>query len=83
MKIKHLLLIPIVMYLGYLIHHAFTVTFQLESEDIETSFDTFAGVITSIVIGILILSIPFILIFLKEETTVFKRINKFINRRIL
>lgn len=83
MKIKHLLLIPIVMYLGYLIHHAFTVTFQLEREKIETNFDTFAGVITYIVIGILLVLTPFILLYLKEETTIFKRINKFINRRIL
>ena len=53
MKIKHLLLIPIIGYLIYLMHHAFTVTFQLKSEDVETSFDTFAGVITSIIIILL------------------------------
>lgn len=83
MKIKHLLLIPIIGYLIYLMHHAFTVTFQLKSEDVETPFDTFAGVITAIVCVILALCAPFIFYVLKYNTTIFKRINKFLNHKIL
>ena len=83
MKIKHLLLIPIIGYLIYLMHHAFTVTFRLTNNDIETSFDTFAGVVTSVIILLLLLLSPFIYEMLKENTTIFKRINKFLNHKIL
>ena len=83
MKIKHLLLIPIIGYLIYLMHHAFTVTFQLKSGDVETSFDTFAGVVTSVIILLLLLLSPFIYEMLKENTIIFKRINKFLNHKIL
>ena len=83
MKIKHLLLIPIIGYLIYLMHHAFTVTFQLKSEDVETPFDTFAGVITSIIILLLLLFSPIIYCEIKENTIIFKRINKFLNHKIL
>ena len=83
MKIKHLLLIPIIGYLIYLMHHAFTVTFRLTNNDIETSFDIFAGVVTSIIILLLLLLSPFIMAYLKKHTTIFKRINKFLNHKIL
>lgn len=83
MKIKHLLLIPIIGYLIYLMHHAFTVSFRLKSGDVETPFDTFAGVITVIVCLILVVSSPFIFDVLKDNTTIFKRINKFLNHKIL
>ena len=83
MKIKHLLLIPIIGYLIYLMHHAFTVTFRLTNNDIETSFDTFAGIITCIIIAALCLTSPIIYCEIKENTTIFKRINKFLNHKIL
>ena len=83
MKIKHLLLIPIIGYLIYLMHHAFTVTFRLTNNDIETSFDTFAGVVTSVIILLLLLFSPIIYCEIKENTTIFKRINKFLNHKIL
>lgn len=83
MKIKHLLLIPIIGYLIYLMHHAFTVTFRLTNNDIETSFDTFAGIITSIIIVVLCLMSPFIFCELADNTTIFERIKKFLNHKIL
>ena len=83
MKIKHLLLIPTIGYLIYLMHHAFTVTFRLTNNDIETSFDTFAGVVTSVIILLLLLLSPFIYEMLKKHTTIFKRIKKFLNHKIL
>ena len=83
MKIKHLLLIPIIGYLIYLMHHAFTVTFRLTNNDIETSFDIFAGVITYIIILLLLLFSPIIYCEIKENTTIFKRIKKFLNHKIL
>ena len=79
MKIKHLLLIPIIGYLIYLMHHAFTVTFRLKTSDDCTSFDNFAGVITSVII----LFSPIIYLEIKDNTTIFKRINKFLNHKIL
>ena len=83
MKIKHLLLIPIIGYLIYLMHHAFTVSFYLTKNDIETPFDVFAGIVTCIIIASSLIGIPFIIIYLKENTTIFKRINKFLNHKIL
>ncbi len=83
MKIKHLLLIPIVGYLIYLMHHAFTVSFYLTKNDIETPFDIFAGVVTSIILLLLLLFSPIIYWEIKENTTIFKRINKFLNHKIL
>ena len=83
MKIKHLLLIPIIGYLIYLMHHAFTVTFQLKSGDVETSFDTFAAIVTCIIVLSLLLLSPFVIIFLNQNTTIFKRIKKFLNHKIL
>ena len=83
MKIKHLLLIPIIGYLIYLMHHAFTVTFRLKTNDDCTSFDNFAGVITCIIIILLLLFSPIIYFEIKENTTIFKRIKKFLNHKIL
>ena len=83
MKIKHLLLIPIIGYLIYLMHHAFTVTFRLTNNDIKTSFDTFAGVVTCIIVLLLLLLSPFIILWIKENTRIIKRINKFLNHKIL
>jgi len=82
MKIKHLLLIPIIGYLIYLMHHTFTVSFVLR-ENKPTTFDMFAGVITYIIILLLLLSSPIIYCEIKENTTIFKRINKFLNHKIL
>ena len=83
MKIKHLLLIPIIGYLIYLMHHAFTVSFYLTKHDIDTSFDVFAGIVTCIIIAALCLTSPFIYCKIKENTTIFKRIKKFLNHKIL
>jgi len=83
MKIKHLLLIPILGYLIYLMHHAFTVTFQLKIGEDPTSFDNFAGIVTCIIIATLCLISPFIYYEIKQNTTIFKRINKFLNHKIL
>lgn len=83
MKIKHLLLIPILGYLIYLYHHAFTVTFHLTKNDIATSFDTFAGIVTAVTGLTLIVLSPFIIVWIKEETIIIKRINKFLNHKIL
>ena len=83
MKIKHLLLIPIIGYLIYLMHHAFTVTFQLKTVKDATSFDNFAGVVTSIIVLLLLLFSPIIYCEIKENTIIFKRINKFLNHKIL
>ena len=83
MKIKHLLLIPIIGYLIYLMHYAFTVTFRLKTSDDCTSFDIFAGVVTSIIILLLLLLSPFIYWELADNTTIFKRIKKFLNHKIL
>lgn len=83
MKIKHLLLIPIIGYLIYLMHHAFTVTFRLKIGDNETTFDTFAGVVTCVVVITLCITSPFIYLEIKKNTTIFKRINKFLNHKIL
>ena len=83
MKIKHLLLIPTIGYLIYLMHHAFTVTFQLKTGEDATSFDNFAGIITCIIIVALCLTSPFIYSEIKKNTTIFKRINKFLNHKIL
>ncbi len=82
MKIKHLLLIPIIGYLIYLMHHAFTVSFVL-GENKLTTFDMFAGNVTIVMLTVLLLLAPFIIIYLKDETTIFKRINKFLNHKIL
>ena len=83
MKIKHLLLIPILGYLIYLYHHAFTVSFRLTKDDIETPFDIFAGTITAVTgITFFVLS-PFIITWINENTRVIKRINKFLNHKIL
>ena len=82
MKIKHLLLIPIIGYLIYLMHHAFTISFTL-NENEQTSFDIFANIVTIVVYAVFAVSIPFIIIYLNGETTIFKRINKFLNHKIL
>ena len=82
MKIKHLLLIPIIGYLIYLMHHAFTVSFVLD-ENKQTTFDAFANTITGVIIILLLVLSPFIIMYLKENTTIFKRINKFLNHKIL
>lgn len=82
MKIKHLLLIPIIGYLIYLMHHAFTVTFALNKSEL-SSFDIFAVIVTSVIIILLLLFSPIIYCEIKENTTIFKRINKFLNHKIL
>ena len=82
MKIKHLLLIPIIGYLIYLMHHTFTVSFALNADE-QTSFDIFANIVTVVIITVLLLLSPLIIIYLKDETTIFKRINKFLNHKIL
>lgn len=86
MKIKHLLLIPIIGYLIYLMHHAFTVSFALNESE-QSSFDMFAITVTSIILllllVLLLVSLPFIYEMLKKHTTIFKRINKFLNHKIL
>lgn len=82
MKIKHLLLIPIIGYLIYLMHHTFTVSYDLNGNEL-TAFDMFANVVTAVMIIVLLLLSPFIIIYLKESTTIFKRINKFLNHKIL
>ena len=83
MKIKHLLLIPIIGYLIYLMHHAFTVSFVLD-ENKQTTFDVFATIITGVIMIIfLVLFSPIIYCEIKENTTIFKRINKFLNHKIL
>ena len=83
MKIKHLLLIPIIGYLIYLMHHAFTVTFRLKTSDDCTSFDIFAGGVTVVMLTVLLLLSPFIYWELADNTTIFKRIKKFLNHKIL
>ena len=82
MKIKHLLLIPIIGYLIYLMHHTFTVSCGLNENEL-TAFDTFANVVTVVMLTVLLLLSPFIIIYLKDETIIFKRINKFLNHKIL
>ena len=82
MKIKHLLLIPIIGYLIYLMHHAFTVSFVLNKSE-PSSFDIFAVIVTSVIIILLLLFSPIIYCEIKENTTIFKRINKFLNHKIL
>lgn len=83
MKIKHLLLIPIIGYLIYLMHHAFTVSFRLKAGDNVTDFDNFAAFVTSVIILILLIFTPFIYCELKQNTTIIKRINKFLNYKLL
>ena len=82
MKIKHLLLIPIIGYLIYLMHHTFTISFALNKSE-HSSFDMFAGVVTYLIIITLCLTSPFIYWEIKENTIIFKRINKFLNHKIL
>lgn len=82
MKIKHLLLIPIIGYLIYLMHHTFTVSYDLNGNEL-TAFDIFANVVTVVMLTVLLLLAPFIIVYLKDETIIFKRINKFLNHKIL
>lgn len=82
MKIKHLLLIPIIGYLIYLMYHTFTVSYGLNENEL-TAFDIFANVVTAVMITVLLLLSPFIIIYLKDETIIFKRIKKFLNHKIL
>ena len=82
MKIKHLLLIPIIGYLIYLMHHAFTVSFALNKSE-HSSFDMFAVIVTDLIIILLLFFSPIIYCEIKENTTIFKRINKFLNHKIL
>lgn len=82
MKIKHLLLIPIVGYLIYLMYHTFTVSYDLNENEL-TVFDTFANVVTVVMLTVLLLLSLFIIIYLNDETIIFKRIKKFLNHKIL
>ena len=82
MKIKHLLLIPIIGYLIYLMHHAFTVSFGLDENKL-TDFDIFANITTALIISLLLILLPFVIMFLNQNTTIFKRIKKFLNHKIL
>lgn len=82
MKIKHLLLLTIISYLFYLHYHVFFVIFNTKEEDL-TNFDNFAIITTICSCFIYVILIPFSIIYIKDNTNIFEKISKILNRKLL